>query len=69
MDKEVIGKYEACSLSGGPDSNRSDETLGVLFFFGKIGGAPLCYLSRGNLGCSWGHSTWQDLISFVGFTC
>jgi len=33
MDKEVIGKYEACSLSGGPDSNRSDETLGVLFFF------------------------------------
>ena len=36
MDKEVIGKYEACSLSGGPDSNRSDEALGVLFFFGKI---------------------------------
>ena len=39
------------------------------FFFGKIAGAPLCYLSRGNLGCSWGHSTWQDLVSFVGFTC
>ena len=30
MDKEMIGKYEACSLSGRPDGNRSDETLGVL---------------------------------------